>query len=190
MTRKRLKKVESEKPKPEFKPNDVLIKNRELFLYEKIDENSTSRLIKEIKALNYVNQKPITLWINSPGGSTVNGLALINIMRAVKSPIITIVNSEAASMASQVAVAGNIRKIVYNGWIMLHDMSGGITGDYSGKVKYRAQWIEKHYKNLEDNYRQFTKLTKKDLEIARNGELWLDAEACLKKGLVDEIIRP
>lgn len=177
------------KPNPEFKPNDILIKNRELFLYEVVNENSVSRLIKEIKALNYVNKKPITLWINSPGGSTTNGFALINVMRAVKSPIITIVNSEAASMASQIAVAGNIRKIVWNGWFMLHDMSGGIKGDYSGKVKYRAQWIEQHYKQLETVYKMYTKLTQKDLEIARNGELWLDAEQSLKKGLVDTVIK-
>jgi len=183
-----MKKRKKKKLVLEFKPNDILIKNRELFLYEAVNEVSVIRLIKEIKALNYKNHKPITLWINSPGGSTTCGLALINIMRAVKSDIITIINAQACSMASQISVAGNVRKIVHNGEWMAHDMSGGITGDYSNKVKYRAKWIEKHYKMLEDNYKKFTKLTSKDLEIARNGELWLDAKECFDKGIVDEII--
>lgn len=177
------------KEPPEFKPNDILIKNRELFLYEEVTEASVTRLIKEIKALDYVNHNPITLWINSPGGSTTNGLALINVMRAIKSQIITIINTQAASMASQIAVAGNVRKMAHNGWLMIHDMSGGISSDYSGKIKYRAQWIERHYKNLEDIYKRFTKLTNEDLEIARNGELWLDAKECLEKSIVDEIIK-
>jgi len=145
----------------EFKPHDILLKNRELFLYEPVNDKSVERLIKEIKALNYKNKKPITLWINSPGGSTTNGLALINIIRAVKSPIITIINTQACSMASQISIAGNIRKIVANGEWMAHDMSGGITDDYSGKVKYRAQWLEKHYKILEDIYKRFRNCQKR-----------------------------
>jgi ATP-dependent Clp protease protease subunit len=177
------------KEPPEFKPNDILIKHRELFLYEEVTEESVARLIKEIKALNYVNHNPITLWINSPGGSTTNGLALINVMLSIEADIITIINTQACSMASQISIAGDKRKMMYNSEWMAHDMSGGITGDYSNKVKYRAQWLEKHYKILEDNYKRFTKLTDKDLEIARNGELWLNAEECLEKGIIDEIIK-
>jgi len=172
----------------EFKPNDILIKNRQLFLYEAVTEKSAARIITSIMALDLENKKQITLWINSEGGSTTNGLAIINTMQAAKSKIITIINAQACSMASLISCAGDVRKIVANGEWMAHDMKGGIFGDYSDKVRDRAEWIEKHFQLLTDVYKKHTKLTKKDLERARHGELWLDAEQCLKKGIVDKII--
>ena len=179
----------SRKKIEELKINDLILKQREIFLYDEVSDASILRLIKEIKVLDNINHKPIKLYINSGGGSTTCGLALINVMQEVKSKIITIINTEACSMASQISVAGNERYIVSNGFWMAHDMSGGITGDYSGKVKYRAEFLERHFKVLEDSYKQFTKLTNKDLEIARNGELWLDAKQCLAKGIVDKILK-
>ena len=45
----------AKKPQPKFEPDDILIKNRELFLYEAVTDRSAASLIKEIKALNCVN---------------------------------------------------------------------------------------------------------------------------------------
>jgi len=179
----------SRKKIEELKINDLILKQRELFLYEKVSDNSMLRLIKEIKVLNNLNHKPIKLWINSPGGSTTCGLALMNLIRESKSKIITIINTEACSMASQISVVGHKRYIYSNGWWMAHDMSGGISDDYTSKIIYRAKYLEAHAKSLENAYKQFTKLTNKDLELARNGELWLNAEQCLEKGIVDKILK-
>ena len=172
----------------EFKPNEILIKNRQLFLHEVVNEKSSSRIITSIMALDIESKNPITLWINSPGGSTSHGLAIINTMLMARSPIITIINTQACSMASLISIAGDVRKMVANGEYMCHDMKGGITGDYSEKVKYRAEWLEKHFQILNNIYREHSNLTEEDLEIARHGELWLNAEECLAKGVVDEII--
>ena len=91
-------------------------------------------------------------------------------------------------MGSHITICANERYIVENGWIMFHDMWGG-GADYSGKVKYYAKHMELQYQQLEANYKKYTRLTKKDLEIARHGELWLNAEQCLEKGVVDKIIK-
>ena len=168
--------------------DDQMMRDRELFLNSDVDNKSMLTLIKDIKFLNKKNHKPITLWINSGGGSCSDGLALINVMRMVKSPIITIVNFQACSMGSQISIAGDVRKIVDNGFLMFHDMYSG-TVDYSGKIKYRAMWLEKLWLTLVDTCTTHTKLTEEDLEIARHGELWLDAEEALVKGCVDEIIK-
>ncbi len=179
---------EENKQKAPFNLEEEIFNQRELFLFNPVNNDSILKLIKEIKILDNENKKPIKLWINSPGGSTVAGLALINIMKSVKSKIITIINNEACSMASQISVAGDERYIVRNGSWMAHDMRGGIDGDYSAKVEYRAKRLKQHYKQLEQIYKKYTKLTEKDLIIARNGELWLNASQCLKKGIVDKII--
>ena len=178
----------SPKTTKEIKPDEILLQNRELFLYDKVDNELIEKLIKQIKALNLINKKPITLWINSPGGATACGLGLINTIRLSKAKIITIINSRACSMASLISVVGHVRKIMPNGVWMAHDMASGVS-DYSGKIKYRAEWLEKHYNQLENVYKTYTNLTQKDLQIARNGELWLTPTECLKKGIVDEIIK-
>ena len=173
---------------PKIDVEQCMLRNREIFLYESVTSKSMLRLIKEILILDNINHKPINFHINSGGGSCTDGLALINVMRQVSSPIITIVNMEACSMGSQISIAGDVRKMVDNGFLMFHDMSGVVGGDYSGKVKYRAMFVEKLWETLVATCTNHTKLTKKDLEIARNGELWLTAKESLAKGCVDEII--
>lgn len=180
--------AKKKKTNAELKIEDILLKSRNLFLYEGVKDKSVLKLIKEIKALDSLNKKPIYLWINSGGGSVASGFALINIMRSVKSKIITIINAEVASMGTQISINGDERWITKNGCAMLHDMAGGIWGDYSLKVKDRAVFIEKYYQLIEDNTRANTKLTEKEILKARTGELWLFAKDCLKKGLVDKII--
>jgi len=182
-----MKKIIKKKKNESCSADDQMMKDRELFLNGDVDNKSMLRLIKDIKFLNCRSHKPITLWINSGGGSCSDGLALINVMRMVKSPLITIVNFQACSMGSQISIAGDVRKIVDNGFLMFHDMYSGTT-DYSGKIKYRAMWLEKLWLTLVDTCTTHTKLTNEDLEIARNGELWINAEEALVKGCVDEII--
>ena len=182
-----MKKIIKKKKSSSSNADDQMMKDRELFLYGDVDNKSMLTLIKDIKFLDRKSHKPITLWINSGGGSCSDGLALINVMRSVRSPIITIVNFQACSMGSQISVAGDVRKIVDNGFLMFHDMYSGQTG-YSGKLKYRAIWLEKLWEALVATCTMHTKLTDEDLAIARNGELWINAEEALVKGCVDEII--
>jgi ATP-dependent protease ClpP protease subunit len=90
-------------------------------------------------------------------------------------------------MAGLISIVGKERYITKNAVWMGHDMSGGITGDYSGKVEYRADFIKKEWKMIENHLKSYTKLTDKEIETLRNGELWLQPEECLVKGIVDKI---
>ena len=167
--------------------DQILLNKREIFLNTNVNEESILKMIKEIRTLDAINHKPIFMWLNSPGGSVADGFALINTMKSVHSRIITIVNSEVCSMGSQIAIAGDERWIYPNGVIMFHDMSSGVR-DYSLKIKDRACFLEKYYNLLEDHMRNHTKLTNREIIKARTGELWLFAEDCLDKGIVDKIL--
>lgn len=167
----------------------LMLKERNIFIYGTIQDKTILPVIQTIYALDSISHKPINLWLNSCGGSCNTGLALINVIRMVKSKIITIVNSEVCSMGAHISIAGNERLIVPNGVVMFHDMSGGITGDYSLKVKDRAKYVEKYYQLLEANIRKYTKLSEKEIRKARTGELWLFAKDCIKKGVADKIIK-
>jgi len=169
--------------------DQILFKNRQLFLFENIEEKITKELVREIRALDTVNHKPIVLYINSPGGSVSDGFAIIDAMKGIKSPVVTIITGEACSMAGLISIAGDKRYMTSNSYWMGHDLAGGIGGDYTTKVLDRAKYLGKYQKQLEDFIKIHTKLTDKDIIKGRHGELWLNAEECYNKGIVDNIIK-
>ena len=96
-------------------------------------------------------------------------------------------NGAAYSAAGLISVSGDARQITKNSYWMGHDMtSGGI--DYSSKLEERFKFQKSLWERIESILRSKTKLTKKDLQLLRNKELWLDANQCIKKGIADKII--
>lgn len=183
------KKTKKRKTPAEIKVGDLLLKNRKLFLYNEVEPENMERLVKGLFALDLLNHKPIYLYINSPGGEVADGFSLINTIKLIKSPVYTIITGEACSMAGLISIVGKRRYMIENTFWMTHDLSGGIHGDYSGKVEYRAKYLGKLWKVIENHLTMHTKLSIKEIELARNGELWLDSQECLSKGVVDEIFK-
>ena len=175
------------KKEDKFDLDKILFDKRQIFLYDVIDEESSVKIIKELYALNSISQNPIMMYLNTPGGSCSDGLAIIDAMRTIESPVVTIVTNEVCSMGGHISVAGNKRICYTNSVWMAHDMSGYME-DYSGKIKYRAEFLEKYYNLLENNLRKYTKLTERELKLARDGELWLFSNEMVTKGIVDEIL--
>lgn len=173
--------------KQEFDIDSTLLKNRQLFLNDGITNESVTKIIKALFALDTISHDPIMLYINSSGGSCTAGFAIINAMKTVESPVVTIINSEVCSMGGHISVAGNHRTCYEDSVWMAHDPSTYIE-DYFGKIKDRAKFLEKYNDLIEENLRKHTKLTDEELLRARNGELWLLADEMLEKGIVDEII--
>lgn len=173
--------------KKEFDVDLTLLNNRQLFLFDAVDEESSQKLVKQIYALDALNTDPIMLYLNTPGGHCSDGLAIIDAIKMVDSPVVTIITNEVCSMGGHISVAGNKRVCYPNSVWMAHDMYSYME-DYSGKIKDRAKFLEQYYDVLENNLRKHTKLTNADLRQARNGELWLFAKDMKEKGIVDEII--
>lgn len=173
--------------KQEFDVELTLLKNRQLFLNDGITNESVTKQIKAMFALDTINHYPIMLYINSGGGSCTAGFALINAMKTVDSPIVTIINSEVCSMGGHISVAGNHRTCYEDSVFMAHDPATYME-DYFGKIKYRARFLERYFDIIEANLRRHTKLSDEELLLARHGELWLVADEMLEKGIVDEII--
>lgn len=174
--------------KKDFDIEQTLLKNRQIFLNDGVHEESSEKIIKTLYALDTINHSPIMLYVNSPGGSCSDGMAIINTMKTIESPVVTIINEEVCSMGSHISVAGDKRVCYENSVWMAHDMSVYME-DYSGKVKDRAKFWEEYYDNvLNENYRLHTDLSEQELKKARDGELWLFADTMLEKGIVDEII--
>lgn len=173
--------------KEEFDVDLTLLGNRQLFLYNDINEESALKTIKSLYALDSINHKPIMLYLNTPGGSCSDGLAIIDTIKTIGSPVVTVITNEVCSMGGHISIVGNKRVCYPNSVWMAHDMSAYME-DYSLKIHDRAKFLEKYYMILEENLRKHTELSNADLKKARNGELWLFADEMLKKKIVDEII--
>lgn len=167
----------------------LLNKNRIILLYNDIDESSAYNTVMKIKMFNYLDEElPIIIEINSNGGSITDGFTILNAIEQSKAPIHTIVSGAVCSMAALINVVGTSRFIYPNSYWMQHS-SSDIVGDYINYIKDRTKFLCDLEEKTEKILTRYTKLNKQDFEKIRTGELWLSAENCLKKGVVDFIIK-
>lgn len=171
------------------KIDDILLENRQLFLFNDITEASSKELIKNLIGLSILNLDPITLHINSCGGDMDSGFAIVDVIKKLKAPVNTIVIGVAASMAGIISIIGKKRYISEHSIWMSHDMSGGVEGDYTSKVIDRVRYLEKEQKKMFKFIKKYTKLTNNEIKKAITGELWLSPKECLEKGIADKIIK-
>lgn len=135
--------------------------------------------------------KPISLYINSPGGSVTAGLAIYDTMTYIASPVSTICVGQAASMGSLLLAGGATGKryALPHSSIMIHQPSGGYFGQASD-IAIHAKEILRVREQLNKIYRKH--LTKEhsldDIEKLMERDNFMGADEALKMGLVDEIL--
>ena len=167
----------------------ILLRKRQLFLFDIINGKSAKTLIRDLIALDSLNNKPIILCINSGGGNVSDGFSIIDTMKGISSPVITLIVGEACSMAGIISIAGDQRWMCENAIWMSHEMAGGIWGDYTSKVLDRADFLKKEQNKLLEFIKIHTKLNQRELQKAKKGELWLYPEECKVKGIIDKVLK-
>jgi ATP-dependent Clp protease protease subunit len=168
----------------------ILNHNRYILLYDIINNMSSDLTVSKIKAMNILDKKkPIFIEINSPGGSVADGMSIINAMEQSEAPIITVISGQACSMAALLSIVGDKRFIYANSYWMQHSTSD-IVGDYIQYIKDRTKFLIEFEQRTEKILKEKTKLSKMDIHKIRSGELWLNAEQSLNKGVVDRVIMP
>jgi ATP-dependent Clp protease protease subunit len=152
-----------------------------------VDNAMAERLIKNIHILEGMSREPITVIINSPGGSVVDGYAMFDIIDASSCRMTGVVTGEASSMAALVLQAFDYRKAYRNAVFVLHDGSDelkGVIRDVEKAAEYMRSDRLKQYEILEgttnhDRYFWSRKLSH---------DLYLTAHQALELGLIDEVI--
>ena len=168
----------------------ILNHHRYILLHDIINNVSSDMVVSKLMAMNIINKKePIYLEINSPGGGVAEGMSIINAMERIEAPVVTIISGQACSMAALISITGDKRFIYENSYFMQHSTSD-IVGDYIQYIKDRTKFLVEFESRTEKMLREKTKLSKMDIHKIRNGELWLNAEQSLAKGVVDKIIYP
>lgn len=168
---------------------DALYQRREVQIVGSIDADMVNSLIAQIRYLAQEDpEKEIAIYINSPGGSVPDGMALLDVMQAVSCPIRTVCVGTAASMASLLFVCGDTRDMLPHSHLMIHDpLMQNISGS--------ALKIETLSKNLlrtrEIVCKIYAKVSGKTLEeiyALTCEDTLLDAGTALEMGFADRII--
>ena len=117
---------------------DMLLEESELFLVGEINSKTASKLIQKLVYLDQKDLDEITLYINSPGGEVMSGLAVYDYIKIMKSPVRTVTIGDAASMGAIIFLAGEKRDMLPHTRILIHDPSYGHL-DVSGKKPHEIQ---------------------------------------------------
>ena len=163
-----------------------------IYFYSPLTEESALDLEKKLLALNTINIKqekstPIHLHIQSFGGSLFHTLYLVDLIQKLETPVYTYVDGFSASAGTLLSVVCKKRFISKHSIMLIHQLSGGVQGKYF-EMKDENDNIELLMNMILDIYINTTKLDKNKLMELLHHDLWLNAETCLKYGLVDEII--
>lgn len=170
-----------------------LLKERIIFLSEQVDSASASVVIAQLLFLDAEDPgKDIYLYINSPGGSITDGMAIYDTMQYIKSDVCTICVGLAASMGSVLLAAGKKGKryALPNSEVLIHQpliAGGGLSGQTT-EIKIHADHMvktrEKLNKILSERTGQPLEVIEKDTER----DNYMTAEEAKKYGLIDEIM--
>ena len=169
-----------------------LLKDRIIFLAEDVNSTSASLVIAQMLFLESEDpDRDINFYINSPGGSITDGMAIVDTMNYIKSPVSTICVGMAASMGSVLLASGEKGKrfATPNSEILIHQplISGGLSGQTT-EIKIHADHMvrtrEKLNKLLSDRTGQSIEQIEKDTER----DHYMTAQEALKYGLIDGIL--
>jgi len=167
-----------------------LLKERIVFIGSPIDDHIANLTIAQLLYLaSEDSQKDIFLYINSPGGSVTDGLAIFDTMNYVQPPVSTICIGQAASMAAILLAAGakGKRQALPNSRIMMHQPLGGIEGQASDIEIYAKETL--HIK--ERTHAILAELTGQTLERIRKDtdrNFFMSPQEALEYGLIDDIL--
>ncbi|KEQ93663.1 hypothetical protein AUEXF2481DRAFT_67329 [Aureobasidium subglaciale EXF-2481] len=169
-----------------------LLKERIICLNGEVDETISASIVAQLLFLEAdAPQKPISLYINSPGGMVTAGLAIYDTMTYIRSPVSTICMGQAASMGSLLLCGGapGERYTLPHSRIMIHQVSGGYQGQASD-IAIHAKEILRVREQLNEIYlKHLTKKhTMEEIQKYMERDYFMSAKEALEFGIVDKIL--
>ena len=169
-----------------------LLKDRVVFLRGEVNEALANSIVAQLLFLEMEDpDADISMYINSPGGSVTDGMAIFDTMRYIKPKVRTVCLGMAASMGAFLLMAGEpgMRLALPNSEVMIHQPLGGAQGQATD-VAIRAEWL---MKTKEKMTRLMSEMTGQPIERVKQDverDYFMSAEEGLKYGIIDEIYRP
>jgi len=170
--------------------SDLLLENRILFMVGEINYAMSMEVI--MKLLHLDNNKPgseISMYINSPGGSVDDTMAIYDTMRFIGSPVATYCIGRAQSGAAVILAAGaeGKRHALPHAKVMLHQPWGGVTGQ-AADIKIQAEQICNAKAMINKILAKHTGMSEEKIAEETERDKYMTAEEAKEYGLIDDVL--
>jgi len=169
-----------------------LLKERIVFFRGPVSEDMADIIVGQMLFLEAENpDKPINMYIHSPGGSVTAGMAVYDTMQFIRCPVTTIVMGQACSMGSFIAQAGaaGSRYVLSQARTMVHQPSAGTEGKVSDMERHMNEFLRTK-DIMTDLYLKHNSagLTREKLIHMLDRDTFLSAEETVKYGFADKVL--
>ena len=169
-----------------------LLRDRIIFLGTPIDSRVANGIVAQLVFLAGDDPtKEISIYINSPGGEVISGMAIYDTMQYIKPPIATFCVGMAASMAATILMAGTHGKrfALPNSRILIHPVSGGFQGAIHAVEIHAREMLKTMDTQLEIMARH-TGQTRERIKEDTQRDYYMSADEAKEYGIIDEVVRP
>lgn len=167
-----------------------LLRDRIIFIGTPINDFVANAVIAQMLFLQMEDpKKDISLYINSPGGSVTDGMAIYDTMNFLQCDVVTYCVGQAASMATLLLAAGTKGKryALPNSRVMMHQPSGGATGQTSD-ISIAAKEILRWRAQMNRLIAEHTSKTEAEIAADTDRDFYLSADDAKAYGIVDQVI--
>ena len=169
-----------------------LLKDRVIFLRGEVNEALANSIVAQLLFLEMEDpDAEISMYINSPGGSVTDGMAIFDTMRYVKPKIRTVCLGMAASMGAFLLMAGEpgMRMALPNSEVMIHQPSGGASGQATD-VQLHAEWLLRTKNKMNGLMAEMTGQPLEKIQRDVERDYFMTAQEAKAYGIIDEIFEP
>ncbi|KRP36871.1 MAG: ATP-dependent Clp protease proteolytic subunit [Opitutaceae bacterium BACL24 MAG-120322-bin51] len=167
-----------------------LLRDRIIFIGTPINDFVANAVVAQMLFLQMDDpKKDISLYINCPGGSVTDGMAIYDTMNFLQCDIVTYCVGQAASMATLLLAAGTKGKryALPNSRVMMHQPTGGATGQTSD-ISIAAKEILRWRAQMNELLAHHTNKTAAEIASDSDRDFYLTAKEAMEYGIVDKVI--
>ncbi|MEN5318169.1 ATP-dependent Clp protease proteolytic subunit [[Pseudomonas] hibiscicola] len=167
-----------------------LLRERIIFLNGEVDDTVSALVCAQLLFLESENpEKPIHLYINSPGGVISSGLAMYDTMQYISAPVHTLCMGTARSMGSFLLMAGEPghRAALANASLHVHQPLGGVQGQASD-IFIHAEEMQRTKQRITRLYAQHCGRSVEEVEQTLDRDRFMSAEQACEWGLIDQVL--
>jgi len=175
---------------------ETKVVDNHIYYYSSVNKKSALELnmkLREVenKLLKKYNdhnnhQEYIYLHINSFGGSVFSAFSVIDTIKNMKVPVVSIIEGAAASAATLISVMCDYRIIYKTSYMLIHQLSSGSWGKMN-ELEEEMENLKELMNSIKTIYKENTNIPRGEISEILKHDLWWNADICLAKGLVDEI---
>lgn len=177
---------------------DIVVRNNHIYFTKDITYKTAFELNQTLREVcddileasikrNIPSETPIYLHITTYGGCIHAAFSVVDCINSLKVPVYTVVDGFVASAGTLISLAGKKRYIRKNAYMLIHELRSGVWGKMSSINEEYAN-LTKMMEHIIDYYTDKTPFKRKRIEKILMKDIIWNANECIEKGLIDEIM--